>query len=64
MASLVLAKVDKVEVKINKTWNVSKGTFQPQHHIIKCNDREKLRIDDYLAISVLILFSYVVGVDA
>ena len=33
------------------------------HHIIKSSSLEKLGYDDYLAISGLILLSYVVGVD-
>ena len=43
--------------------NVTKGVSQPQPHIIKCNNTEKLRYDPYIAISELLLLSYV-GVDA
>lgn len=43
--------------------NVTKGVSQPPHHIIKCSNLEKFRYDDYIAISGLILLSYVVGAD-
>ena len=41
--------------------NVTKGVSQPQPHIIKYSDTEKLRYDAYLAMSDLLLLSYVVG---
>lgn len=44
--------------------NVTKGISQPQPNIIKCSNTEKCRYDAYLAISVLLLVSYVFGVDA
>ena len=44
-------------------WNVTKGIPQPQHYIAKCINTEKFRNHDYLAISVLLLLSYVVVVD-
>ena len=39
------------------------GPSQPQQHTIKCSNTEKFRYDAYLAISVLLLLSYVVGAD-
>ena len=47
-----------------KICNVTKGVSQPQPYIIKCSNSEKFRYNVYLAISELLLLSYVVGVDA
>ena len=47
-----------------KMCNVTKGVSQPQPHIIKCSKTEMFRYDAYLAISEMLLLSYVVGVDA
>ena len=46
-----------------KIYNVTKGVSQSQPHIIKCSNWEKFRYDAYLAISELLLLSYVVGVE-
>ncbi len=43
-----------------KVCSVTKGVSQPPHYIV---NPEKFRYDDYLAMSGLILLSYVVGVD-
>ena len=48
----------------HKMCNVTKGVSQPQPHIIRCSNTEKFRYDAYLAISKLLLLSYVVGIDA
>lgn len=47
-----------------KMYNVTKCVSQTYYHIIKCNNSDKFRNDAYLAISLLLLLSYVVVVDA
>ena len=45
-------------------FNVTEDKSQSPNNIIECSNAEKSKYDDYLAISVFKLLSYVVVVDA
>ena len=47
-----------------KMFNVTEDKSQSPRNIIECSNAEKSKYDDYLAISVFKLLSYVVVVDA
>ena len=45
-------------------FNITKDKSPPPRNIIECSNADKFRYNDYLAISVFKLLSYVVVVDA